>query len=601
MLVFRRIVAYLRALHQAAPVHSIVLIPFVLIEGLIPIAFVLSTGVLIGAIPDAVEGSLSSAPGRRLVVALVATASLYVARQVITTVRTGLARAAGTRLCHETGQRVLATWLAPPGIAHLDDPAFGDQMVRDRLTQWHFGMLTRGTQEFTNASISLVAGTAASVVLAGFRWWAPLLLAAMWALTHLWQNTEAEAWERISHEYAPTVRRFSYFHEQALRVEAQKEFRVFGLADWWTDRWAELQATVTRGLRDARPKPWHVLASVAAIVAAIGVVLIAIGRAAASGELELARLAVYVQAALATAGLGHAEWDWWVMTLSIPFPPLEELPDRVRAVGDELAGHRLVPGPPHRSIRFEGVSFSYPGGDEILHGLDLDIEPGRSLAIVGENGAGKTTLIKLLLRMYDPTSGRITVDGLPLDEIDPASWRRHTAVVLQQFTRFPWSLADNIRVGWLGADDEALQAAAHRTGADAVAANLERGWETVPMRTYAGGADLSGGELQRVALARALLATDRGASVLVLDEPTAQLDVRAEAELFDRFLDLTRGLTTMLISHRFSSVRHADRIVVLDHGRIVESGSHDELLAARGLYAGMFELQAKPFREEVTP
>jgi ATP-binding cassette subfamily B protein len=248
------------------------------------------------------------------------------------------------------------------------------------------------------------------------------------------------------------------------------------------------------------------------------------------------------------------------------------------------------------------VRFAYPGRGEVFDGLDLVIPAGQSLAIVGDNGAGKTTLVKLLCRLYDPTAGRITVDGVPLTEIDPASWQRRLSAIFQDFTRYQLTASDNVAFGNpdVPVDDAKLGAAAARAGATDLVAGLTHGWDTVLSRQFKDGTDLSGGQWQRLALARALYAVDSGAGVLILDEPTASLDVRAEAEVYDRFLELTRGLTTLVISHRFSTVRRADRIVVIEDGSVVEDGSHAELLERDGRYARMFRLQAARFTDVTT-
>ncbi|MDQ4091435.1 MAG: ABC transporter ATP-binding protein, partial [Actinomycetota bacterium] len=263
------------------------------------------------------------------------------------------------------------------------------------------------------------------------------------------------------------------------------------------------------------------------------------------------------------------------------------------------AGTLSADGMPRKAIRFEDVSFTYPGAERpALQGLTLDLPAGRSVAIVGANGAGKTTLVKLLARLYEPDAGRITVDGVDIADLDPAAWRRRLAVIFQDFERYELPARDNIGFGALDlrGDDAAIAAAVARAGAADVLAALPHGLDTVLSRRYPSGVDLSGGEWQKVALARALLAVEAGARVLVLDEPTANLDVRAEAELFDNFLELTAACTTVLISHRFSTVRRADLIYVLDPGgRVVESGGHDDLLAADGRYAQLFSLQAARF------
>jgi ATP-binding cassette subfamily B protein len=263
-----------------------------------------------------------------------------------------------------------------------------------------------------------------------------------------------------------------------------------------------------------------------------------------------------------------------------------------------ISGTAAAGGLPRREIRFNRVRFAYPGATRnVFDGLDLTIPAGRSTAIVGSNGAGKTTLIKLLGRLYDPSEGNITVDGLRLTSLSPAGWRARLAVVFQDFTAYEMSARDNIAFGAseLAQQQSALVTAAQQAGALDLIEGLSAGWDTILSRAYTGGTDLSGGQWQRIALARALLAARRG-GVLVLDEPTASLDVRAEAEIFDRFLDLTEGLTTILISHRFSSVRHASRIVVIEKGAVLQEGSHDDLIQAGGRYAEMFTLQATRFQ-----
>jgi ABC-type multidrug transport system fused ATPase/permease subunit len=224
----------------------------------------------------------------------------------------------------------------------------------------------------------------------------------------------------------------------------------------------------------------------------------------------------------------------------------------------------------------------------VLEGFDLTIPAGTSLAIVGQNGAGKTTLAKLLCRLYDPQEGAIEVDGADVRELELGSWRKRLTAVFQDFTRFELPLRDNVAPA--GAPDAAIQSALESAGA----ANLAT-LDTILARGYEGGTELSGGQWQRIALARALCAVQLGAGVVLLDEPTAQLDVRGEAEIFDRILTASRNCTTILISHRFSTVRHADRICVLEHGKVVELGTHDELMALGGRYHTMFNLQAQRF------
>ena len=243
---------------------------------------------------------------------------------------------------------------------------------------------------------------------------------------------------------------------------------------------------------------------------------------------------------------------------------------------------------PARDIRFRDVSFAYPGGAPVLEHFDLTIPAGSSIAIVGQNGAGKTTLAKLLCRLYDPQSGAIEVDGIDVRDVDVGAWRARLTAVFQDFIRLELPLRVNVAPS--GASDEVVRAALDSAGATNLAA-----LDTILARGYTGGTDLSGGQWQRVALARALAAVRLGAGVVLLDEPTAQLDVRGEAEIFERILAATRECTTILISHRFSTVRQADRICVLERGRVVELGTHDELMALGGRYQTMFDLQAQRF------
>jgi ATP-binding cassette subfamily B protein len=248
------------------------------------------------------------------------------------------------------------------------------------------------------------------------------------------------------------------------------------------------------------------------------------------------------------------------------------------------------------TLTFENVGFRYPGTErDILQGLDLEIEPGELLALVGMNGAGKSTLTKLLAGLYEPTSGRIRADGRDIAELGYRAWRRELAIVFQDFVRYPLSARENVALG-ADLDQDLLDAAAREAGFDEVLARLPRGWDTPLSKERDGGVDLSGGQWQQVVLTRAVYAVKRGAKILVLDEPTAHLDVRTEFEVFERLARLARDATVILISHRLSTVRQADRIVLLADGRIAESGSHDELMSRGGDYAAMFAIQAERFQ-----
>ncbi len=259
-------------------------------------------------------------------------------------------------------------------------------------------------------------------------------------------------------------------------------------------------------------------------------------------------------------------------------------------------GARPVPVPIRDGFEFQDVGFRYPGSDRwAVRHLSFTFDPGERIALVGENGAGKTTLVKLLARLYDPDEGRILLDGVDLRDYDLGSLRRNIGVIFQDFVRYDFILKENIGVSQVEAldDEERVRAAARRSLADSVASRLEQGYDHMLGRRFEGGVELSGGEWQKVALGRAYM---RDAQVLILDEPTASLDARAEYEVFLRFAELTKGRMAVLISHRFSTVRMADRILVLRGGELVDQGTHEELVARGGLYAELFSLQAAGYR-----
>jgi ABC-type multidrug transport system fused ATPase/permease subunit len=384
-----------------------------------------------------------------------------------------------------------------------------------------------------------------------------------------------------------------YADRLAVDAPAAKEVRLFGLADWVVERYVTRRLRMVEALFQARrlrlgPMRWGVLLVVGANVA----IFWSLAADASAGRLALGSLVVFAQAAVGASALAFGEVDWWFRQSAQPIPKVLGLASRMRPAGALGLGHRGAAGLPARSIEFRSVRFGYgTSGPAVLDGFQLTIPAGSSLAIVGPNGAGKTTLAKLLCRFYDPQGGAVLVDGIDLRELDLEGWRRRLAAVFQDFVRYELSLRDNVAP--TGAPDAAVTAALGQARAADLAS-----LDTILSRAYEGGTELSGGQWQRVALARALCAVELGAGLVILDEPTAQLDVRAEAEIFERILEATRGCTTILVSHRFSTVRHADRICVLEAGRVVELGRHQELMDLGGRYRRMFDLQAARFDEE---
>src|SRR4029453_317657 len=329
-----------------------------------------------------------------------------------------------------------------------------------------------------------------------------------------------------------------------------KELRLFGLVRWNIDRFVArrtrlhaLQYEATR-LRQ-RPLTWSVLIVSAANVA----VLWSIAAAAAGGRIDLGEIVTYAQCAVATSMIAFGGLNWALDGASAPVAAVRRLLPAMASAGRLTSGRRSAGGLPIRQIRFRDVTFAYPGGAPVLDGFDLTIPAGTSLAIVGQNGAGKTTLAKLLCRLYDPQSGAIEIDGVDVRELDLTEWRTRLAAVFQDFTRFELSLRDNVAPA--GAPDDVVYGALEAAGA----ARLAR-LDTLFSRGYGGGPGPSGGQWQRGALARALSTVKEGAGVVLLDEPTAQLDVRGEAEIFERILAATRHCTTIPTSPPFSPVPH---------------------------------------------
>jgi ABC-type multidrug transport system fused ATPase/permease subunit len=435
----------------------------------------------------------------------------------------------------------------------------------------------------------MIGGVAAAAVLFAFAWWAPPVLAGAWLATH-WLLRESAVWRaRNTDEVRSAQRHADYAFRLAVDPPASKELRLFGLVGWTIDRFIARRTALHRLQYDAtrlreRQLGWSLLLVTSANV----IVFWSLASAAASGEIDVGRLVIYAQCAVGASLIAFGGLNWAMDGASAPVAAVLRLGPAMASTGALTTGDRPAEGAPAREIRFRDVTFGYPGGSPVLKELNLAIPAGSSLAIVGQNGAGKTTLAKLLCRLYDPQSGAIEVDGVDLRSLDLASWRTRVAAVFQDFTRFELPLRDNVAPA--GANDDVVRAALAAAGAADLAS-----LDTILARGYEHSTDLSGGQWQRVALARALCAVRLGAGLVLLDEPTAQLDVRGEKAIFERLLAETRRCTTILISHRFSTVRHADRICVLEGGRVVELGTHDELMERRGRYREMFDLQAQRF------
>ncbi|OIV37079.1 hypothetical protein BIV57_13015 [Mangrovactinospora gilvigrisea] len=554
-----------------------------------------ATGRLVGALPDAVRHGWTA----RVTADLAVLVALFTVSQVVPVLwehgRYHLKNVVKTAVSADVSDRMLA----PAGVAHLEDPAVQDEYTR---AAGFIGYTIRDganqAQRMLQNRLSALAAAALIGVL--FHWWlAVLALAALWATESYHARIlyrEDDTWHGESEHH-----RDAEYHFGLGMGPAAKELRVFGLGRWLTDRYDDRWTTASAPMNAVR----RATAARGALVSTCGLAVFGAAiwftaAAAADGALPLAATTSVVGALLRLA----TDVSGYVVSVtrrgSVCLRALRRLPGMIAERAPERGGTAALPdGAPHHEIRFEKVSFRYPGQRrDILRDLDLTIRAGEALALVGVNGAGKSTLVKLLTAAHLPTSGRILVDGVSLADLSPqarAAWQRRASTITQDFLRLPLSAAENVALREVGgdpADRAALDDAAERAGAADLVARLPHGWDTVLDKAHANGTDLSGGEWQRIALARALHATAHSSGVLILDEPAAALDVRAEAALVERYLELTSRVTSLIISHRFSVVRDADRIVVLEGGRVTEHGTHAQLLATDGKYATMFRTQA---------
>jgi ATP-binding cassette subfamily B protein len=488
----------------------------------------------------------------------------------------------------------------PTGIAHLEDSEVLDRLAKadGSLTTFFPAdapcMFARVIQYRLNGVIAV------AVVAAAYRPWLVVLVAGYWLATRPITMRIAREQIRSFHAGTDSMRRARYFEQLATRPEAAKETRVFGLTDWVLEEhrthWlAGIAESWVKRTRFDRKCLWIGLGS----IPPQAVLCLFLAHDAIHHQVTLATVSLVLAnlTYIAVAGsLGYFDFplEWMVQSL----PNVGSLEQDMAARTELRGGDGSAAGLPAREVRFDKVRFEYPDSTvSVIDGLDLVFPAGTSTAVVGVNGAGKTTLIKLLCGLHAPTAGRILVDGTDIAELRAADWQRQVAVVFQDFAHYPTSAAENVAFGAVNHldDTQGIRSAAQRAGAASFVDELPSGWDTLLSREFTDGVDLSGGQWQRLALARALFAARHGARVLVLDEPTAWLDVRGEAEFFSNFLDITAGLTTIIISHRFSTVRRAGNICVLNGGRIVEMGTHDQLIAAEGSYAQRFRVQAARF------
>ena len=515
-------------------------------------------------------------------------AGLFLVDQVAWLMITPLRTLVVKRIDGELRARLRELAIGLPGLEVLESTDFQDRAARavdagmglDR--ERSAGAAATGQLELM---LRMVSALAAAAVLARFS--VPLAVAVLGVALAIRAVLRRQWLGIVDTLDADTAgQRYEHYLGTQAVMGAAKDVRLYGLSDWFAGRFRATAVrtygpTWRRMLRVLR-RQWGIFA--ASLLAGAAVLALP-AVAALHGRITPGELITYVLAGLgvlAISAMGNEAFD-----IEYGLRGVADADALVEAYGKGQAQPTTRPDSSPPGLIFDDVVFHYPGAERaVLDGLTLRIAPGSVVAIVGENGAGKTTLVKLLAGLYRPSAGTITVGG-----VEPRVTRPAVTVLFQDFVRYPSSLRDNV-TGASGGDDAAVREALDRAGASSLPAGLE----TLLWREGADGTDLSGGQWQRVALARALYAVSTGRRLLVLDEPTANLDVRAEASFHEEVVSQVRDTTTILISHRMSTVRFADRIVVLDGGRVAEDGDHDALMALGGRYATFFRTQAEAFR-----
>ncbi len=435
-------------------------------------------------------------------------------------------------------------------------------------------------------------------LLAPVGWWIPLLI----LFTSLPQayfsfKIQMDMWKLMSRK-SPQSRRMQYYSSLLLTDTYAKEVRLFGLGSLFTDRYIQSFEDKERAMRKLRGKEAF-LQSILSFVSASGngfafywVVIKAF-----SGTLSPGSVLLFIQSLTYTQQTinGLMRIVIMVQETIISMERLFRFLDSKPTISLSIPG-KSIPAPIRSGIRFDRVSFSYPDGRTALEDISFTIKPGETIALVGENGAGKTTLIKLLSRFYDPSRGKILIDNIPLKDLNLEEWRKQIAVVFQDFSRYSLTVGENIALGNIAEKDnlKKIEIAATKSGIADRINKLESGYQT-PLGKQFDGTELSGGEWQKVAIARAFIRQEK-AQILVLDEPTAALDPRSEYEIYNRFSELVTGKMSILVTHRLASVRMSDRIIVLKSGKLIEIGSHQELLKLGGEYASLWQMQAKKYQ-----
>lgn len=563
---------------------SVMWFGLILAQAAFPVGFLLAMGNVI----DAIEG------GDSLREPLIILGVMFIGAHVVPPLLAEASQNLGDQVANHLNERLLEASTKPRGVAHLENANITDRLVRAR----DFDLALSGPP--TSIGVELIGSGLARIatglgmlsILFSYAWWAPIILLAGWGATHRILHRTA-VWQGRDDSEATQAQRYAdYFYRMAVRPDAAKEIRIFGISEWVSGQFERYRRSLMElRLASTKLRKGPIALAAGVLMLAHAVILTVLALDLLNQQVSVGQATTFFMAIIGSNVVGFGGVNYIFSMFGQVVGDVLSLEKEMAETGYLDQGSVIPPGgSPKNSIEFNDVRFCYPADPErsVLNGFKLSIAAPSSLAIVGLNGAGKTTIAKLLARLYDPTDGSIEIDGRDLRELNVESWRNCIAVVYQDFIRYNATLRDNVAP--LGAPEDVILKALEDAGADRIT-----DLDTVLGRGYTGSTELSGGQWQRIAIARALCAVKMGARVVVLDEPTAQLDVRGEAEIFDRLLRKTEKCITILISHRFGTVRQADQICVVEGGIVVEKGSHEDLMKSGGRYRDMFELQAARF------
>jgi len=584
-----------RLVWKSAPRWTLISLFLVLVQGMLPLVGLY----LMKRIVDAVAAGLA-APDRASVFPQVARWVLLAGTVALLSALfrslAELASQAQSLVVTDAISDILHAQSIAVDLEYYEDPRYYDTLHRaQREAPFRPTRIVNGLVQVGQSGLSLL-GIAA--ILFSFSWVIGFVLVAAALPGAIVRLLYARRLYGFEQKQTEIERRAWYYHWVMTNAAHAKEVRLFGLGSLFRDRFRGLREQLREGrLALVRRRSLADLLAQTIATSAIFGSFALICYQAIAGAITLGSVVMYYQGF--QLGVGYLQGILRALAglyednlFLSNFYEFLELAPKIRRVSRP----RAVPQQLHQGIAFQGVSFAYPSNPNVvLKDIDLTLAPGEVIALVGENGSGKTTLIKLLCRLYDPSAGTISLDGIDLRELDPVCWRREISVIFQDYVHYHLSAWENI---WLGnvelePDRDLIVQAAQLSGADAMIRRLPQGYDTMLGHEFRTGQEISIGEWQKVALARAFL---RGARIVVLDEPTSSLDPLAEAALFERFRELIKGRSGILISHRFSTVRMADTIYVLEGGRVTESGSHDELVRRGGTYSRLYALQARQYR-----